>query len=175
MVTPRPTTRNVVLVAAAALVLAGCGGGPSGPDGATTAPPSVSAPPSPTASPPPTPTGDQETLDTSGDVAQAGTSTLTAPLSGSTVPGPTVTVSGTGTAFEGTMVWDVHPAGDLTSAVVHQGSVQAGSNGEVGPFSFTVDLPVGAWTVRVWEPDVRDGATGPDESSHLVSATFTVS
>ncbi|GIG19943.1 hypothetical protein Cch01nite_06670 [Cellulomonas chitinilytica] len=175
---PRPSTRSAALVALAALVpallLTGCGDGPSEPAGATTAPPATSVAPTPTSSPHPTPPDEPAPLDTSGDVAQAGTTTLLAPLSGSTVPGPTVTVSGTGTAFEGTLVWDVHPAGELTSAVVYEGSTQAGANGEVGPFSFTVDLPAGAWTVRVWEPDMTDGAADPGPSSHLVSATFTV-
>jgi hypothetical protein len=154
-------------------VLTGCGDGAA--DG-TTATPTVTAPASsPATSPAPTPSGTTGApLDTSGDVAQAGTTTLTAPVAGSTVAGPTVTVSGTGTAFEGTLVWDVHPAGEITSAVVYQGSTQAGSNGEVGPFSFTVDLPAGAWTVRVWEPDVADGASDVGPSSHLVSATFLV-
>jgi len=171
MVRPRPTTTALALVVATALVLTGCGNGPSTPDGTASASPTST----PTAvTPTPTPTDTSAALDTSGDVAQSGTSTLTAPLSGSTVTGPTVTVAGTGTAFEGTMIWDVHPAGDLTSAVVYQGSTTAGANGQVGPFSFTVDLPAGAWTVRVWEPDMKDGATGPGPSSHLVSATFTV-
>ncbi|MGY4642938.1 Gmad2 immunoglobulin-like domain-containing protein [Cellulomonas sp. URHB0016] len=109
-----------------------------------------------------------------GDVARAGTSTLSSPSSGSTVPGPTVTVSGTGTAFEATMAWDVHPAADLSSPAVAAGSTTAGSNGEIGPFSFTVDLPPGTWTVRVWEPDVADDATAPDDASHLVQSTFRV-
>ncbi|MBO9555214.1 Gmad2 immunoglobulin-like domain-containing protein [Cellulomonas sp.] len=173
MVRHRPTTMTLVLAAATALVLTSCGNGPSTPDDTASTSP-MSAPTTAAPSPAPTPTGTSTALDTSGDVAQSGTSTLTAPVSGSTVPGPTVTVSGTATAFEGTLSWDVHPAGDLTSAVVYQGSTTAGANGEVGPFSFTVDLPAGAWTVRVWEPDMKDGATGPGPSSHLVSATFTV-
>jgi len=175
----RPSTgaaRAALVALVPVLVLAGCGQEAPGSDDATTAPAVTTAPPSPPTTPTttPTPTATPDLLDTSGDVAQAGTSTLTAPLSGSTVPGPTVTVSGTGTAFEATMVWDVHPAGDLTSAVVYQGSTTAGSNGEVGPFTFTVDLPPGTWTVRVWEPDMKEGDTSPGATSHLVSATFRV-
>lgn len=180
MVMSRPRARGAaatLAVLATSLTLTGCG------DAASTGAPATSpevtvtdAPSVPATSPaaPTTAPAGTSALDTTGDVALAGTSALSEPVSGSTVPGPRVTVAGTGTAFEATMVWDVHPAGDLTGAPVAQGSTHAGANGEVGSFAFTVDLPAGSWTVRVWEPDMRDGGTEPGASSHLVRTTFRV-
>ncbi|MGN8246180.1 Gmad2 immunoglobulin-like domain-containing protein [Cellulomonas soli] len=111
------------------------------------------------------------------DVATAGTTVLLTPTSGAVLDGPTVTVSGEGTAFEGTLLWDVVPAGSGDDAVgVAEGFTQAGANGEVGPFTFTVDLEPGDWTIRVWEPDMSDGegAEAGADRRHLVTVTVAV-
>lgn len=149
------------LVTAAALALAGCA---DPDDGASPSTP----PPGGTSSPEETPSPSPSTYPD--DRATNGTTTLESPTSGAVVAGPTVTVSGTATAFEATLAWEVVPAGG--GDPVQEGTTMAGANGEIGPFSFTVDLEPGTWTVRVWEPDVSDGEGSGDE--RLVSATFTV-
>jgi len=107
------------------------------------------------------------------DVAQAGTTTLTEPASGAQVPGPSVHVAGSATAFEGTLVWDVRSAADPRAEPVAQGSTQAGANGEVGPFAFDVELDPGTWVLRVWEPDMSDGGAEQGRGT-MVRSTFTV-
>lgn len=124
---------------------------------------SATATSAPTGSPAPTPTAG----------ATNGVNVLTAPLDGSTVAGPTVTVSGQGTAFEATLSYRVLVAG--SQDVVAEGFTMAGANGEVGPFSFDVDLTPGSYTVQVWEPDMSDGEGTLGTFGNLVEATFTVS
>ncbi len=100
-----------------------------------------------------------------------GPNSITAPVAGAQVTGPTVTVSGEGTAFEATLNYRVVVAG--TQDVVAEGYTMAGANGEVGPYSFDVELAPGEYTVQVWEPDVSDGESGVDEHNP-VEVTFTV-
>jgi len=103
--------------------------------------------------------------------SSAGTTTIEAPASGSTVAGPTVTVSGTGTAFEGTLLYLVL---DAEGTTVAEGYTTAGANGEIGPFSVDVTLDPGLYTVQVWEPGMGEGdASAPPEN--LAEVTFTVS
>jgi len=162
----RAAPRRAVLLAGAlatgaALALAGCADAGDGASPAASPPGSTSsADETPPVSPPATPFPD--------DRATNGTTTLAEPASGAVVTGPTVTVSGTATAFEATLAWEVVPAGG--GDPVQQGSTMAGANGEIGPFTFTVDLDPGTWTVRVWEPSAADeGGEGM-----LVTSTFTV-
>ncbi|WP_432548667.1 Gmad2 immunoglobulin-like domain-containing protein [Kineococcus sp. SYSU DK004] len=65
-----------------------------------------------------------------------------------------VTVEGTGTAFEGTLLWTVT---DAAGTEVARDAVQAGANGTWGDFSFTAALPAGDYTVTVVAPDESGG------------------
>lgn len=92
------------------------------------------------------------------------------PYEGQRVAAGTVTVSGTATAFEANVLWEVR---DADGTVVADGFTMAGANGEYGPFTFTVDLGPGSYTVAVREPSVADS----DEAPPLVwedTTTFTV-
>ena len=101
-----------------------------------------------------------------------GPNSIVDPAPGGEVAGPTVTVTGEGTAFEGTLLYDVTPAGG-TDAVA-EGFTTAGANGEVGPYSIALDLEPGEYTVRVWEPGMGEG-DADGERRNLVEVTFTVS
>ncbi|MFC5380039.1 Gmad2 immunoglobulin-like domain-containing protein [Aquipuribacter nitratireducens] len=83
------------------------------------------------------------------------------PYDGQRVPAGTLTVSGTATAFEANVQWEVLVGGD---AVVDSGFTMAGANGEYGPFSFDLDLEPGTYTIRVFE----GSAAGPDEGVPVV-------
>jgi hypothetical protein len=65
-----------------------------------------------------------------------------------------VTVTGIGTAFEGTLL---HTLTDAAGTEVERGSVQAGANGTFAEFSFTAAVPAGTYTVAVFAPDESDG------------------
>ncbi len=177
----RTTTRTArlaagLVLAASLTVLAGCRTGSAGPEAAGTTPPTAepaeqTPEPEPTGSAGPTtdPTepGDEPTA----EPVVNGPNSITAPLTGEQVPGPVVTVTGEGTAFEATLSYRVLRAG--TSEVVSEGWTMAGANGEVGPYSFDVELGPGEYTVEVWEPDMSDGESGTDRRN-LVQVTFTV-
>lgn len=82
---------------------------------------------------------------------------IEAPGDGAVVAGPTVQVTGTGTAFEGNLVWRVSSLS--VGATVASGYTTAGANGVMGPFGFTVRLAPGAYLVELWEPGMsEDGA-----------------
>lgn len=98
------------------------------------------------------------------------TTLLAAPLEGATVEGPAVEVSGEATAFEGTLSWLVYPAGGSAEEPTQQGSTDTGANGEIGPFSFTVELEPGDWVIQVFEASAKDGSP-----LRPVAVTFTVS
>jgi hypothetical protein len=160
-------------VALSAATLAGCASGTAQEEGAsatTSAATPSSTPLTTTAAPEPaatsTPTDAFPT-----DQPTNGPNTLTSPAPGATVDGPDVTVTGTGTGFEGTLTWEVVPAGG--GDPVAQGFTTAGANGEIGPFTFTAALPPGPVTLAVWEPDMSDGAAGMTRHN-LVTVTFTV-
>jgi len=156
----------------AALTLAGCAG--SAQDGAapSSSTPAVTATTSPTGSATTSPTGSATTP----APAPTGPNRITTPADGSTVAGPQIDVTGEGTAFEGTLSWRVLSAG--TSDVVAKNFTTAGANGTVGPFTFTVSLKPGTYTLEVWEPNMSDSTStstsGTDSRTGLVTSTFTV-
>lgn len=107
------------------------------------------------------------------DAAVNGPNSIVEPLDGASVSGPAVTVRGEGTAYEGTLNYEVVRV--ETDEVVAADFTQAGANGEVGPYEFTVDLDPGTYVVRVFEPEISDsepGDTGP--YVNLVEVTITV-
>lgn len=128
--------------------------------GASTTTPAATTPPAtePTTSKP-----------TPGPAATNGTTILSSPVDGAVVTGPTVTVTGKATAFEGSLNWAVYPAEGSLDDPEQQGSTMTGANGEVAPFEFTVDLQPGRWTISVFESSAKDG-----EPLNIVSAAVTV-
>lgn len=157
------TTRRALhaaAVLAASVSLAGCATGADEPGDSASTTESTAA----TSSAAPTPEA------TEGQPVTNGPNSLLTPGDGATVVGPTVTVTGDGTAFEGTLLYEVTDASD---AVVDQGFTQAGANGEVGPYEFELTLDPGTYTVRVWEPAMGEEESG--DPVNEVSATFTVS
>lgn len=96
---------------------------------------------------------------------------VTSPGAGSRVPAGTVTVTGLGTAYEGTLLYEVT---DGAGGVVAGGFVNAGSNGALGPFSLAVPLVAGAYTVAVWAPDESDGEGPHGPRPFEVRRSFTV-
>ncbi len=162
----RARLAGAALLVVVALPLAGCQTGSpaaSATPGSTVATVSPSPSIQATAAPSVTPTR--------APTPATGSTTIDAPAAGATVGGPTITVSGTGTAFEATLVYLVL-GGDGSS--VSQGFTTAGANGEMGPFSFDLTLDPGTYTVKVWEPGM-----GEDDTSapplNLAQVTFTVS
>lgn len=97
---------------------------------------------------------------------------VTSPAAGATVPAGTVTVSGSGTASEGTLLYEVTSS---SGAVVASGFTNAGANGEMGPFSFGVALSAGGYTIAVWAPDESDGESTLGPRMFEVRRAFTVS
>jgi hypothetical protein len=89
---------------------------------------------------------------------------LLGPAQGATVNSP-VQISGYGTAFEGTISWEVRQGGHK----VAEGHTQGGSNGEFADFSDTVDLPPGTYEIRAFESSAKDGSP-----QHVDTKTFTV-
>lgn len=167
--------RNVTAAGLAVVLgvglLAGCRTGDDAEPADETTPPTGSAEPEPSDEPTATTTAEPDDDATSAPAVN-GPNSITDPPSGGDVAGPTVTVAGEGTAFEGTLLYRVTPA-DGTD-VVAEGFTTAGANGEVGPYSFEVDLEPGEYTVQVWEPGMGEGDTG-GEPRNLVEVTFTVS
>jgi hypothetical protein len=82
-----------------------------------------------------------------------------------------VTISGYGTAFEGTINWEVRKMDKAVSVdkLVAEGHTQGGSNGEFGDFHDTVDLPAGTYEIRAFESSPKDGSP-----QHVDTKTFTV-
>jgi len=167
--TTRPGPRALAAAAVlGVLTLGACADEPE-PAGPTASPTSSAPTGSPSTSPTaaaPTPT---ETSPS--DPGPAGDERLSIafPRDGATVRGPEVTVEGEGTAFEGTLLWRVtDPAG----TTVAEDFTMAGANGEVGPYSFTVTLDPGTYSLEVWEQDMSDGEA-PDPPPH-VQIEFTV-
>jgi immunoglobulin-like protein involved in spore germination/sporulation and spore germination protein len=89
---------------------------------------------------------------------------LLSPAQGATVSSP-VTISGYGTAFEGTISWEVRKDGKKVAS----GSTQGGSNGDFGSFRFPVTLPPGSYEVRAFESSAEDGS-----AQHVDTKDFTV-
>lgn len=151
-------------------LLAGCRTGDDDTEPAEATTPTESTEPEPS-EPASTATAEPDDDATSAPVVN-GPNSITAPAPGDEVAGPTVTVTGEGTAFEATLLYRVTPAG--SADVVAEGFTEAGANGEVGPYSFEVDLDPGEYTVQVWEPGMGEGDDG-GEPRNLVEVTFTVS
>jgi len=91
---------------------------------------------------------------------------LLGPTQDVTVPSP-VEITGVGTAFEGTISWEVRREGSDT--VVAEGFTQGGANGEFGEFSDTVELEPGTYEIRAFESSAEDG-----RPLHVDTKTFTV-
>lgn len=92
---------------------------------------------------------------------------LLEPRQGAEASSP-VRIAGFGTAFEGTVSWEVRRKG--SDEVVEEGFAQAGSNGEFGEFTDTVELPPGTYEMRAFESSAQDGSP-----LHVDSKVFTVS
>jgi hypothetical protein len=89
---------------------------------------------------------------------------LLSPAQDSTVSSP-VKIDGYGTATEGTISWEVRKDG----VVVKQGHTQGGSNGELGDFHDTVQLPPGRYEISAFESSSKDGSP-----IHIDTKNFTV-
>jgi hypothetical protein len=89
---------------------------------------------------------------------------LLAPTQGATAGSP-VSVDGFGTAFEGTVSWDVRKAGTL----VAEGSTQVGANGEFADFHDTVELDPGDYEISAYESSAETG-----DPIHVDTKNFTV-
>lgn len=171
------TTGAITGVLAATVLLGGCQT-PSGPASEPPAPASSTSEPATSPEPEPSPSVSPEespepqTLPEAVAPTAAGDNEILSPADGATVPGPRVTISGTGTAFEATLLWRVIVAG--TEDVVAEDFTMAGSMGEIGPFEIEVDLEPGVYQAEVWAPDMSDGEAGGPERIDLVAVTFVV-
>lgn len=188
----RPDAAPIVLVVVLTLmfVLLGCAKqDPAAPSSAPASAPATSSPaspPPPATSPAPSgsattgPTSVPSPAPTSTAPSTSGFNEVLAPVEGATVPGPKVEVSGTGTAFEALLEWEVLRAG--TTEVVASGTTEGGSMGDVGPWSFTVELTPGWYTAQVWTPNMAgEAAAGSKDAAptdrariDLVAVTFRV-
>lgn len=90
---------------------------------------------------------------------------LLSPKEGEKV-GRTVEIKGYGTAFEGTISWEVRGAG---GKVVAEGFTQGGSNGQFAEFADRVTLRPGTYTIRAFESSAEDG-----RPLHVDDKRFTV-
>ncbi len=92
---------------------------------------------------------------------------LLTPTQGRAVSSP-VSIAGYGTAFEGTISWEVRKDG-AAGAKVAEGFTSGGSNGEFAEFSDSVDLEPGSYEIRAFESSAKDGSP-----IHVDTKTFTV-
>lgn len=130
-----------------------------------------SAAPAPEPSRTPEPSVEPDPQAAAGPVVN-GPNTITTPTQGEVLAGPSVTVAGEGTAFEANLSYRVLATG--TDEVVLQGNTSGGANGEVDPFSFTVDPGAGNWTIQVWEAGMADGEGELGPYLNLVEVDVTV-
>lgn len=166
--------RPVVVGAALLLGLTACqtpsdDESPVPPAGAEQTEPAPETSPSDTPEQTPSPQESDPADGSQDDVTENGPNSITSPASGATVDGPEVTVTGTGTAFEATLSYQVLDADG--SPVGEESWTQAGANGEVGPWQIDLTLEPGVHTVQVWEAGVADD---DEEMINLVEVTFTV-
>lgn len=146
---------------------------PTDPSPTTTSPTASPTPsPSPSTPEPEPSTTEPEQLPEAAAPTASGSNTITVPADGATVSGPMVTISGTGTAFEATLLWRVIVP--ETEQVVAEDFTMAGSMGEIGPFEIEVELSPGVYQAEVWAPDMSDGEAGGPERIDLVAVTFVV-
>lgn len=96
---------------------------------------------------------------------------VASPADGATVSGK-VTVSGIGTAPEGTLQYEVTRADGTVAA---RGFTSAGANGQSAMFTVDVPLPAGSYVVAVWTSDDSDDESGLGARPHEVRRAFTVS
>ena len=87
---------------------------------------------------------------------------LDSPADGATVESP-LTVEGRGNTFEGNVEWQVLSGDD----VVDKGFETAGTMGDFRPFSFTVDLEPGDYTVRVFATNMEDGSLFAEDTASV--------
>lgn len=99
------------------------------------------------------------------------TTWLLSPQQGSTVAAGPVLFRGYGTAFEGTVEWEVRA---VDGEVVAEGFATGGSMGVFGEFAFTAVLAPGSYTVEVWQPDVSGGESPEGPRMFPDSKDFTV-
>lgn len=176
----RHRTTTTLLGAVAVVLLLGACQTPTPASDPTSEPPATSPaatsePPtseSPTTDPEPAPEPSDEPLPEAVAPTASGDNTITSPSDGETVRGPRVTIAGTGTAFEATLLWRVVTAG--TETVVAEDFTMAGSMGEIGPFEIELDLDPGVYHAEVWAPDMSDGEAGGPDRIDLVAVTFVV-
>lgn len=90
---------------------------------------------------------------------------LLSPKEGEKV-GRTLQIKGVGTAFEGTISWEVQKVG---GTIVEKGFTQGGANGEFAEFVDSVTLPPGTYEIRAFESSAEDG-----RPLHIDDKTFTV-
>ena len=74
-----------------------------------------------------------------------------------------LTVEGRGNTFEGNVQWQVLSGDD----VVDKGFETAGTMGDFRPFSFTVDLEPGDYTVRVFALSMEDGSLFAEDTASI--------
>ncbi len=96
---------------------------------------------------------------------------VASPSAGARVGAGTVTVSGTATANEGTLLYEVVSG---SGVVVASGFTNAGANGVMAPFRVGVPLGAGSYTVSVWAPDDSDGEGTLGPRPFEVRRSFTV-
>jgi hypothetical protein len=93
------------------------------------------------------------------------------PTEGASVPRGTVQFTGYGTAFEGTVNWEVRQVG---GGVVEEGFATGGSMGTFAEFAFSVELGAGEYAVEVYQPDVSSGESAEGPRMYPDTKTFTV-
>ncbi len=159
-----PRSAALIVIAAAGLALGGCATG-------TTDSPSSTASQSQSSAP------EQRSQETTADAPQEGQpvtngpNSILSPGDGAVVDGPEVTITGDGTAFEATLLYEVVDEGGTS---IISGFTTAGANGEVGPYEIDATLDPGTYTVRVWEPGMGETEGASEDELNLVEATFTV-
>lgn len=171
-----PVLRAILAGGATIALLAGCQTGVEPEAEDLTPSPSETTEPSASSTPEPEPDESAETdSDEPGDASTVnGPNSILSPTPDATVAGPTVTVSGEGTAFEATLNYQVLAAG-TDEVVLGPDYTMAGANGDIGPWTVELTLDPGEYTVQVWEPDASDGESPDGPYRNLVEVTFTVS
>jgi hypothetical protein len=97
---------------------------------------------------------------------------VVSPTEAETVRAGKVTVTGYGTAFEGTFSWEVRDT--ASGKVVADGVTQGGSMGTFGEFRFSTQLKPGTYTVEVYQADMSDGESSEGPRMYPDTKDFTV-
>jgi hypothetical protein len=167
--TPRLPSGGPTVLAATGLVLIGftlgsCATGATEPTDGTTTVASGNATPMSAAD-------ENAASPQDGQPVTSGPNSILSPGDGAVVSGPSVTVSGDGTAFEGTLLYAVYTDEDQPVA---EGFTSAGANGEVGPYEIELSLSPGSYTVQVWEAEMTETESDGGKLN-MVEVAFTVS